>query len=286
MKKLIKKIIKKLIGNIYFFIELIYESSFFSDYLIIKPLGDLNTYINLSKIAEKNTYSFEKVSEFEKKMGYSIDKKWIKELALYTQVVIKKSPLNYAHGRVLYSALSNYLNKNLKQIKSVNIIETGTARGFSALCMAKALNDMQQEGKISTIDILPHDKKIFWNTVTDHYLGKITRAHLLENWNDLIERYIIFIKGRTKKMLRKFTLQRVHFAFLDANHTFEDIMFEFNNISKFQKSGDIIVFDDYNAIDYPGVFKAVNLIESNLGYILLKITNANTSRGYVIASKK
>ena len=87
-------------------------------------------------------------------------------------------------------------------------------------------------------------------------------------------------------MLRKFTLQRVHFAFLDANHTFEDIMFEFNNISKFQKSGDIIVFDDYNAIDYPGVFKAVNLIESNLGYILLKITNANTSRGYVIASKK
>ena len=218
MKKLIKKIIKKLIGNIYFFIELIYESSFFSDYLIIKPLGDLNTYINLSKIAEKNTYSFEKVSEFEKKMGYSIDKKWIKELALYTQVVIKKSPLNYAHGRVLYSALSNYLNKNLKQIKSVNIIETGTARGFSALCMAKALNDMQQEGKISTIDILPHDKKIFWNTVTDHYLGKITRAHLLENWNDLIERYIIFIKGRTKEMLRKFTLQRVHFAFLDAKN--------------------------------------------------------------------
>ena len=164
MKKLIKKIIKKLIGNIYFFIELIYESSFFSDYLIIKPLGDLNTYINLSKIAEKNTYSFEKVSEFEKKMGYSIDKKWINKLALYTQVVIKKSPLNYAHGRILYSALRNYLNKNLKQIKSINIIETGTARGFSALCMAKALNDMQQEGKISTIDILPHDKKIFWNT--------------------------------------------------------------------------------------------------------------------------
>lgn len=285
MKKLIKKIIKKLIGNIYFFIELIYESSFFSDYLIEKPLGDSITYTKLSKKAEKNTYSLEKVSEFEKKMGYSIDKKWINKLALYTQVVIKKSPLNYAHGRILYSALRNYLNKNLKQIKSVNIIETGTARGFSALCMAKALQDANTEAKICTIDLLPHDKKIFWNSITDHHRGIISRAQLLENWNDLIERYIIFLKGTTKDILKRFKLQRVHFAFLDANHTFEDVMFEFNKISKSQKSGDIIVFDDYNALDYPGVFRAVNYIENNLGYNLIKILNSNNNRGYVIAKK-
>ena len=285
MNKLIKKIIKKLIGIIYLFIENIYNSSFLTNYLIEKPLGNSSTYIKLNNEAEKNTYSLKEVFEFEKQMGYSIDKKWISELALYTQVVIKKSALNYAHGRILYSVLSNYLSKNLKEIKSLNIVETGTARGFSALCMAKALQDFNTEGKICTIDLLPHDKKIFWNSITDHYLGIITRAQLLKNWNDLIERYIIFFKGSTKDILRRFELQRVHFAFLDANHTFEDVMFEFNKISKSQKSGDIIVFDDYNVLDYPGVFRAVNYIENNLGYKLVKILNSNNDRGYVIAKK-
>ena len=51
---------------------------------------------------------------------------------------------------------------------SINIIETGTVRGFSALCMAKALSDAKFEGSIFTIDVLPHDKKMFWNCAADH----------------------------------------------------------------------------------------------------------------------
>ena len=74
-------------------------------------------------------------------MGYSIDKEWLNKLALQTQIVIKKSPLNYAHGRVLYSLLRNYLRTNSKKLKGLNIVETGTARGFSSLYMAKALFD-------------------------------------------------------------------------------------------------------------------------------------------------
>ena len=38
------------------------------------------------------------------------------------------------------------------------------------------------------------------------------------------------------------------------------------------------MFDDYNALDYPGVFKAVNYIENNLGYNLIKILNSNITR--------
>ena len=78
---------------------------------------------------------------------------------------------------------------------------------------------------------------------------------------------------------------KIKFCHLDIN-VYEDTVKSFLFVDKYLVKKGIIVFDDYNAIDYPGVFKAVNLIESNLGYILLKITNANTSRGYVIASKK
>ena len=285
MKKILKKIISFIIIKLHNLTDFIQNSSFFNDYLIEQPLKDIKTYISLSKEAEKNTYSFKEVKEFESKMGYSIDKEWLNKLALKTQVVIKKSPLNYAHGRVLYSSLRNYLKISSKKLKSLNVVETGTARGFSSLCMAKALFDSEYDGKICTIDIIPHDKKIFWNSISDHQYGKITRGQLLKDWSNLIERYIFFIKGTSKDVLKKHEILRIHFAFLDANHTFNDVMYEFYKISKSQKSGDIIVFDDYNPTDYPGVFKAINLIESNLGYNLLKIINSSTNRGYVIATK-
>ena len=47
------------------------------------------------------------------------------------------------------------------------ILETGTARD-SSICMAKALNDRNYQGLISTIDSIPHEKKIFWNCIDDH----------------------------------------------------------------------------------------------------------------------
>ena len=50
----------------------------------------------------------------------------------------------------------------------ITILETGTARGYSSICMSKALNDRKQKGKIFTIDILPNNKKMYWNCIEDH----------------------------------------------------------------------------------------------------------------------
>ena len=77
---------------------------------------------------------------------------------MITQVTIKNSDICYAHGRVLYSALCHYIKK---LNHSISIIETGTSKGFSSLCMAKALSDLKKIGSIHTIDILPINKKFF-----------------------------------------------------------------------------------------------------------------------------
>ena len=151
--------------------------------------------------------------------------------------------------------------------------------------MAKALSDSECEGSISTIDILPHYKKMYWNCASDHTKGEQTRNDLLSNWNDLSERYIIFIQGFTKRVLPKIALTRINFAFLDGAHTYEDIMFEFNTISKQQKKGDIIVFDDYNENSFPGIVIAVKLIGSEKRYNIKLIHNQKTQRDYAIAKK-
>lgn len=81
------------------------------------------------------------------------------DLALLTQVVIKQSVICYQHGRLLYSTLSQYFAQHPNL--SFNILETGAARGFSSLCIAKALHDEQQSGKIITFDVLPHHIKMY-----------------------------------------------------------------------------------------------------------------------------
>ena len=127
---------------------------------------------------------------------------------------------------------------------------------------------------------------MFWNSITDHTIGKQSRKELITNWNSLIERHIFFLQGTSNNILSKLTLPRIHFAFLDGAHTFENVMFEFNYINNSQKRGDVIVFDDYNVKSFPGIVKAVNFISKNMNYEIRIIKNFDTHRDYVIAEKK
>ena len=245
-----------------------------------KPHASKKEYLALAEIAKKNTSN--KIFEYEKKYGYMINTIWLNNLALHTQIVKKKSTLSYVHGRIIYTTLMEYLRKN--KTTRINIIETGSARGFSALCMAKALEDSQREGLIITFDIIPHHKKMIWNCIGDHD-GQKTRAQILSPWQGLIDRYILFHQGYTRLELAKVQLDRVHFAFLDGAHGYEDVMFEFSKIRDKQHSGDVIVYDDYNKNQFPGLVKAVDEICLRNSYKRIDI-NGDSERAYVIAIKK
>ena len=82
--------------------------------------------------------------------------------------------------------------------------------------MSKALYDSGFEGSICTLDVLPHNKKMFWNCAADHTEGEQTRLNLLSDWSHLVERYIIFVQGYTRHILPKITLSRINFAFFFA----------------------------------------------------------------------
>ena len=247
-----------------------------------EPIQSRNTYIELSQVARSQENP--EVLEFEKETGFKIDDAWLDQLALQTQVVVKNSPLNYAHGRVLYSALRQYLNRQGEKFNKISIIETGTARGFSSLCMAKALQDNQTAGTIVTFDVLPHREKMYWNCIADHEKGPLTRQELLQLWSDLVEVYIVFHQGYSRIELPKVALQRVNFAFLDGAHTFDDVMFEFKAIKDSQIAGDMIVFDDYDIHSYPGIVKAVDEICNKFNYDKRIIRSFN-ERSYVVAKK-
>ncbi len=162
---------------------------------------------------ETSNKRYEEIERLESRMKHSIEKKWINDLAFVTQIVKKKSELNYSHGRALYSVLANFLEEKINQNYkgSITILETGTARGFSAICMSKALVDKKVNGKVLTIDVIAHDKKMYWNCVEDK-TGPKKRSELLAYWQEELEN-IIFLQGRSSVVLKMLGIERIHFAF-------------------------------------------------------------------------
>ena len=212
-------------------------------------------YLELAAEARERTYP-KFMAQVERYFGCLPEKEFIDDLALSTQVVIKKSKLLYVHGYLLYAALHHYVAAH-PDATSITILETGTARGFSALCMAKALQDAQRHGKIITIDILPVEKPIYWNCIHDAE-GQQTRLQLLEPWQDLVEKYIIFLRGYTDIVLRQLGLTRIHAAFLDSGHNYETLKSELDFTAQHQQKGDVIICDDYTPDQFPGVVKAID----------------------------
>ena len=249
--------------------------------LVSKPAATAQVYRDLAEEVAARTYP--EIDQFEATSGYAIAPVWLHDLALHTQVVVKKSPLCYAHGRILYSALSKYLFANPLSSK-INIVETGTARGFSSLCMAWALHNMGRPGSIMTFDVLPHRVPMYWNCIDD-LKGKKSREVLLAPWAELVREYLVFVQGDTRMMLSRVSLGRVHFAFLDGAHTHADVSFEFRQIALHQCPGDIVVFDDYTPGQYPDLVTAVDEICNHYNYLPEKLF-AHFGRGYVVAVKQ
>jgi len=277
--------IDKLINKLYHIIDQKENNKWYKYPFGKNPIGTSADYDSLSKDAFKKNYPM--IDNFERECGYAIDQKWLNALAFKTQIVIKDSELCFQHGRVLYSALSNYINNQLdsmSEFRQLNILETGTARGFSSLCMAKAIDDMDIIGKIYTFDVLPHNSEMYWNCIEDE-LGPKSRANLLTPWKDLMEKYIVFVQGDVKITLPKVQLFRINFAFLDGGHEYDNIIFEFLLIEPLQQKDDVIIFDDYNEKQFPGLVSAVDEMCNKFNYHM-KIISATENRQYVVATKQ
>ena len=235
-------------------------------------------YKNLFLEIKDNPYK--EVDCIEDKLGYKLEKIWLDKLAFVTQIVKKSSKINYSHGRLIYSILRNYFSKNVNP--NYTVLETGTARGFSSICMSKAIIDHNVKGKIITVDVIGHDEKIYWNCFKDDQ-GKITRSELIKEWDNELDN-IIFLKGRTSVILKTLGLNRINFAFLDGQHDRLSLQEEFTFVSNRQKKGDVIFFDDVTPNKYKDVYKFVNEIKDSKKYSV-ELISISDERGYAIATK-
>lgn len=241
---------------------------------------------NFQKLKDLHRESFEDLKKFVKAKSSldNFDEKFYFDLTLQTQTVIKNQKLSFLHGYLLELELKKYLEINSLE-KNINILEIGTARGYSSICMAKVLEDYRINGKILSIDILPVNKKIYWNCLNDISFDKQTRYELLKSWEYLLNKYLIYVNGYSRLILRKFFFPRIHFCFIDGSHQYHDVFYEINFVKNRQKKNDIIFFDDFNLKKFPGVVKATNdkLFQNEYHQHIL---DYGEDRKYLIAIKK
>lgn len=191
------------------------------------------------------------VDAFERRNGYAIDSGRILSAARVLACPLKANAPNWQHGRVLYAAARN----GIPCVDRVNMIDVGTAKGFSALCLRWALDDAGVNGTVTSLDVIDPESRERRNTVAE-VDGLKTLAEILAPWPEA--KRINFVKATGQKWLQEHT-ERVHVAFIDGKHSYQAVSWEAALLAERQQSGDLVMFDDAQ-ID--GVAKALKELRS------------------------
>jgi predicted O-methyltransferase YrrM len=212
------------------------------------------------------------VDAFEQRMGYAVNAQRLLDAARVLACPVKKNPPNWQHGRIIYAAARNYLQGHI----DVSILDIGTAKGFSALCLLWALRDADILGSVTSVDVLDPAARVSRNTVAE-VDGLKTLAEILAPWP---ESQSITFKKRTGGDELSDGRSRIHICFIDGKHDEKTVALEGYLLSQRQMVGDLAIFDD---VHVEGVWQAVKTLKPK--YELERI-NLLHNRAYAIGVRR
>lgn len=216
------------------------------------------------------------MDEFEREMGFALDRTRLEKAASVLACPVKVNPPNWQHGRLVYSVARRYIES--RGVTFHCFLDVGTAKGFSALCLQWALCDAGAQGSVVSVDVVDPEAKVVRNTVADLFEPK-QLWQILSPWPET--KAIDFQKSTGVSYILGCT-HRVHVAFLDGKHRYDDVAMEAALLSKRQWPGDIILFDD---LQISGVEKAVDKLIRGNKYDVRKI-EIKPERRYAMAVKR
>ena len=192
------------------------------------------------------------------------------------QLNFAKQIPNYERGILLYSLIAKY--------KPKNVLEIGTAEGYSTLCMAWAMTDYNINGKIFTIDPKPFDvpveRNVTWEDNPKHDTVMLSRREL---WNKFADKEWIkkieVLTGFSGEVLQKNTkLPKMDMGFIDGSHVYEAVVHDFYAFLEIASESFYLLFDDYVPNENDGVTKTIDEeVAPNFDIALIQ-TNAKEQR--------
>lgn len=223
------------------------------------------------------------VDAFEREQGYAVDRAKLEQAARVLACPVKPNPPCWQHGRVVYAVCRKYLEgrpteaADVRMLPTLQFLDIGTAKGFSALCMRWAVMDSGvQRVRIASTDVLEPERPGFRNSIMDIGAEPLRLADYLKPWPEA--QAIGFWGMRGVDWLKR-GKGRINLAFIDGKHSTDAVAEEAALISQRQMPGDIMLFDDLQMIP---VRKAVGTVT---GYAM-RMIHAAPERAYMLAVKR
>ncbi len=223
--------------------------------------------------ATEQRVSYPIVDAFEATTGYALDRERLEAAALVLACPLKKSAPNWQHGRVLYAAARRYL---AGLTGPVTLLDIGSAKGFSALCLLWAMQDAKVSGTVVSVDVIDPQARVPRKTIAE-VDGLLTLAETLAPWPEAAE--IRFVQSTGIDWLVAHP-ERIHSAFVDGSHDGETVRQEGRLLMARQETGDLAIFDD---VSRPAVSLAVYSLQPAYRFDVFDVTK---TRSYAVGVRR
>ena len=172
---------------------------------------------------------------------FSVSESWYQ-----TAVNVLRGGDGGEHGLLLYK-----LVRSLSREDPSVILDIGTARGFSAITMARALIDADAEGKVFTVDIADHLSKLVWhgqkNDPKDPLAGiSISRSEVWSRWFQEESGRVTPMHSHSHNILGSWDYGIIDVAFIDGEHTYDAVKRDLSILENLMAPTGVIVLDDYH----------------------------------------
>ncbi len=214
------------------------------------------------------------IDAIEARCGYALDRDRLEQAAAVLACPVKANPPSWQHGRVLYAVTRQYLSQDPATFRL--LLDIGTAKGFSALCLQWAVDDAHARGQVVSVDVIDPTERRPRNTIAECD-GYLTLAETLRPWPEAMDISFVCSTGVDWLNAHK---ERIHVAFIDGKHNGHVVRREGVLLTARQQTGDLAIFDD---VHIPDVSVAVNSLHHDyrLEYIELL-----PNRHYAIGVRK
>jgi len=127
---------------------------------------------------------------------------------------------NYERGILMYHMI--------QKLKFESVLEIGFGRGYSTFCMAKAMCDLNIDGKITTVD----------PSISEEFLNQLTTVFPAE-WFGKIN----FVRATSSDYFKDLGEETFDFIYIDGDHRYEFVKKDWENTKNRFKTA--LLFDDY-----------------------------------------
>lgn len=213
------------------------------------------------------------IDAIEQRCGHAIDRARLEHAASVLACPLKARPPNWQHGRVLYALTRQSLGAAAAHI---NVLDIGTAKGFSALCLRWAIDDAGFCGRVTSVDVIDPEGAAPRNTVAE-LNGPVTLGEILQSWPEA--QRIAFLQSSGIEYLERHA-DRIHVAFVDGKHQGCVVRREGVLLAARQEAGDLAIFDDCHL---PDVSQAVCTLE---GFYKFEYVEVLRDRHYAIGVRR